>query len=513
MRFPSSLTPKFAALVLSAGLAAAGAQVAQAAPIGAYTTKGAWSFVSAPSLHPPKLHNVAPTVTRKLAPGDLLVANFPNVGARGPMTGQGGPLMVDNKLAPVWFAPVSTSLLAANLQQETYSGQPVLVWWEGLVSSSGVTTKGQVMVVDQHYRKVAQLKARAPWVVSLHDAAISGSAIWVTVYRTVKGQNLKPYRGPARAAVLDAGVQEYDLKTGKLLYTWDALNPGHRANLPLSASLQPAPASGSKAWDAYHVNSVQPLANHQILLSMRNTSAAYLINTTTGRIAWSLGGRHSSFKGAPNTRFAWQHDVQMLPGGKVTMFNDNCCSILPNGDLGKPSAPSAGTVLKLNTSAHTVSLVKNYRHRPYRYTAFLGSMQLLPQGNALVGYGSLPYLSEYSPSGRLLLDAVFPGKDQSYRARFSSTWVGTPYFPPSGAARRRGSTTIVYASWNGATQVASWQLMGGTSASSLKPIATKSRSGFETSLTVSAAGDKVFQLIALNAQAQPIGTSARFATS
>ena len=32
-----------------------GAAGAQAAPIAAYTTKGAWSFVSAPKLHPPML--------------------------------------------------------------------------------------------------------------------------------------------------------------------------------------------------------------------------------------------------------------------------------------------------------------------------------------------------------------------------------------------------------------------------------------------------------------------------
>ena len=76
-------------------------QTAQAAPIGAFTTKGAWHFVSAPGLHPPKLK----VVERKsgLAPGDFMVANLPSVGAAGKMTGEGGPLMLDNHLRPVWF--------------------------------------------------------------------------------------------------------------------------------------------------------------------------------------------------------------------------------------------------------------------------------------------------------------------------------------------------------------------------------------------------------------------------
>ena len=34
-----------------------------------FTTNGAWSFVSEPNLHPPKLHAAAPTVSSKLAPG------------------------------------------------------------------------------------------------------------------------------------------------------------------------------------------------------------------------------------------------------------------------------------------------------------------------------------------------------------------------------------------------------------------------------------------------------------
>src|SRR5205823_9247192 len=166
---------------------------------------------------------------------------------------------------------------------------------------------------DQHYRRVASLKAKAPWVVSLHDAVIDGKTIWVTVYRRVSGQNLKPYHGAARGIVLDAGVQQYDLKTGRVLRTWDALNPGHKANIPLSDSRQRPPSSGSDAWDAYHVNTVQTLGAGQILVSMRNTWAAYLVDANTGRTVWTLGGRHSSFKSATNARFAWQHDVQLLP--------------------------------------------------------------------------------------------------------------------------------------------------------------------------------------------------------
>src|SRR5581483_4976686 len=94
---------KLVALIAGAGLATAGAAQAQAP--GAFTTKGAWSFVSAPNLHPPKFKARGPVQTKKLALGNFLIANFPNEAISGPMTGQGGPLMLDNQLQPVWFAP------------------------------------------------------------------------------------------------------------------------------------------------------------------------------------------------------------------------------------------------------------------------------------------------------------------------------------------------------------------------------------------------------------------------
>lgn len=508
--------PAVAAAAVCAGLTAAGVAAAHAAaPIGAYTTKGAWSFVSARRLHPPKLSTDTRTARKKLARGDFLLASFPNLGARGPMTGEGGPLIVSSRLQPVWFHPIGTGLVSANLQRETYQGEPVLVWWLGITTGTGAVIQGEVVVVDRHYRQIARLKAQPPWIISLHDAIISGPNIWVTVYRYVRHQNLARYGGPSTGTVYDAGVQEYNLKTGSLLYTWDALNPGGTANVPLSASEQPASTRTAPggAWDAYHLNSVQVLAGNQILVSMRNTWAAYRVNTSTNRIEWTLGGKRAtdSFRIASNARFAWQHDVQLLPDGEVTLYDDNCCKAVAGGRLARPNGPSQGMLLKLDLASHTVSLAAAYRRAPtIRHAAFLGSMQQLPNGNALVGWGSLPYFSEYTRSGRLLLDAVFPGKDQSYRARYCSNWVGTPYFPPSGAVRRTHGRTTVYASWNGATQVAGWEILAGPTAKHLRLVATRPRNGFETAIALKKGTYRVFELRAVNSKHHVIGTSRAF---
>ena len=64
------------------------------------------------------------------------------------------------------------------------------------------------------------------------------------------------------------------------------------------------------------------------------------------------------------------------------------------------------------------------------------------------------------------------------------------------------------ASWNGATEVASWQLLGGTSANSLQIVgAPVNKMGFETSIPDSTATDKVFEMEALDATGKILGTS------
>jgi hypothetical protein len=484
-----------------------------AAPIGAFTTKGAYSFVSAPGLHPPKLRTDVKTQTSKLADGYFLLDNFPNLTATGNMTGEGGPLILDSKLQPVWVFPIGTDVTSTNLRQQTYNGKPVLTWWKGVVTNTGASTSGEVDIVDQHYRNVATIKATAPWIISVHDAVISGGNIWVTVYRNVPGQDLSALGGSASAVVYDSGVQEYNIKTGKLLYTWDALNPGGTPNIPLSESEQPAPPAAAPAgtpWDAYHINSIQLLPGNQMLVSMRNTWAAYLINTKTNQTIWTLGGKASSFNVAANAAFAWQHDVQLLPHNQVSLFNDNCCAITGPGVFAKPNGASGGLILTLNTAGHTASLASSYTHKNRLLDpAFLGSMNVLPNGNALVGWGSQPYFSEYSKTGRLLLDAVWPGKDLSYRALFSGNWVGTPYFPPSGAARRSKGKVTVYASWDGATQVTSWKVLAGSNPNHLPVVATKAKSGFETAIAL-AKGAKVYKVQAFDAKGHLLRTSKAF---
>jgi hypothetical protein len=317
-------------------------------------------------------------------------------------------------------------------------------------------------------------------------------------------QDLSRYGGAYNGALVDSAVQEYDLRTGKLLFSWDALK-----HIPLSDGRASIPTNGFP-WDAYHVNAINVPGDGTFIVSMRNTWAAYKVKIATGQIEWQLGGRHSSFKFGRGADFSWQHDVQVYPGSPyVTLFDDHCCQITGGGTYVTPSAASRGLVLKLDQATRTATLAGQYSHGQNFDADYMGSVQPLGGGNELVGWGSAPYFSEYDASGNMLLDAVLPGHDLSYRVRLEP-WVGLPLYPPAGAARHQGARTVVYTSWNGATRVASWRVLAAPGGGGrLSAVTTTAKSGFETAIPVSGSYG-LFRVQALDAAGHVIGTSRPF---
>jgi EmrB/QacA subfamily drug resistance transporter len=469
---------------------------APGAPIGRYTTNGAYSFVSEPTLHPPQIRPDFSTVVDKLAPGYIFVANSYDLNFP-PMVGQSGPLILDSSLRPVWFRPVPEKVVASNLSLQTYQGKPALAWWQGVVTNTGQTLSGADVVVDQHYRTVATLKGAGGWIITLHSLLISGDHAWVSANKNIP-MDLSKYGGAYNGVVVDSAVQEYDLRTGKLLRTWDALR-----HIPLSESIATVPTNGFP-WDAYHINAIDLTGNGSFVVSMRNTWAAYLVGSRD-RIEWTLGGRHSSFKLGPKAAFQWQHDVALHPGSIVSLFDDHCCQLTGGGTVVQPTAPSRGLVLKLDQSAHTARLVAEFPHGANFDSQYMGNVQSLPNGNVFVGWGSQPFLSEYDSSGQFVLDGELPRPDQSYRANLEQ-WVGLPPYPPVGAARRVGGSTKVYASWNGATEVTTWRVLAGNSVNRMAVVATAAKSGFETAIPLPGAYTAV-KVEALGANGRVIGTS------
>jgi hypothetical protein len=135
----------------------------------------------------------------------------------------------------------------------------------------------------------------------------------------------------------------------------------------------------------------------------------------------------------------------------------------------------------------------------------MGSAQLLPDGRMFVGWGTEPYFSEFAPDGTLTLDGAIAAGAPTYRA-FTADWTGRPAGSPAVAVRSRSGGATVFASWNGATEVASWAVLAGRTKSALTHAASAARSGFETDIAVPSAGPH-YAVEARDASGQVLGRS------
>ncbi len=322
---------------------------------------------------------------------------------------QNGPMILDSQGQLVWFHPVPSGTSVENVNEQSYQGKHVLTWWQGqIVSGHGL---GEDVILNRSYQTVATVHAADGYQADLHEFQITprGTAL-VTVYQPAQA-HLSSVGGPRNGTVLDSIVQEVDINTGRVLWEWHAL--GH---VPLSASQVGKPTAGAQ-YDYFHINSIQQLANGNLLVSGRNTWGVYEISRSTGKVIWTLGGKDSSFKMDPGTKFEWQHDARMEPNGNLTRFDD--------ADSPKEERQSRAIEVSLDTKNMSASLERSYTHTPPLLAGSQGDYQTLLSGNVFVGWGAEPDFSEYTPSGKQIFSASFAAPVTSYRA-FRYPWRRSP---------------------------------------------------------------------------------------
>jgi hypothetical protein len=452
------------------------------------------SFVTHPSFH-------VPWITVSGRDGDITSGHiFLNV----QNSTQNAVYMTNGKGQIQWYHPTASrgaGPAARMTRVETYNGQRVITYWQGRYLCPPCGGRGEGVILNSSYKRIQTVQAGDGYKqqgTDLHEFTLghegSKATAFVQIWSPVQA-NLTSVGGPTNGTVYDWIIQEIDIATNKVIWEWHALK-----HVPISASH--APYVTGQPYDYFHLNSIQQLPDGRILISGHNTWAVYSIEKKTGKIAWQVGGKRSTFRVGKRARFYWQHHAALHGHGLLTVFDD--------GAYYQKIEPQS-RALEIHLSGGRATLIHAYTHSPPVTATAAGSVQLLPNHNVLVDWGSASYFSEYTPSGRQIFSDGFLHPIESYRA-YRQPWIGNPPWPPAIAVRRTSTAHHfnVYASWNGATLVDRWRVLAEPSSTGqFKPLKTVPWSSFETRVPVSSQ-NTYFEVQALGKNGKPLpgGTSA-----
>lgn len=444
------------------------------APAGAHQLQSVQITPATPGANFPKL-----TVVTRL-PGRAAGYLFAGVKSDGPRPAgsPAGPMIVDDRGRPVWFQNLSDPTRVTDVRTQSYLGRPVLTYWQGSTGAIPGVGDGLDYILDQHYHVIRAVQGRQGLQVDLHEFLLTpdDTAI-IEGYRVVRA-DATAVGGAANQAVLDGVVQEISMTTGRLLFQWHSID-----HVPLTDSYtNPAAGQPDQPWDYFHLNSVKIDTDRNLIISGRHTWAVYKVDRHTGNVIWRLGGKESSFAMGRGTSFRWQHDVEAADVNVYRIFDNHWNQV----STPPPGTQSRVLWVRVDPTTHQASRAKadTYPVGDGLLAGSQGNAQRLANGNVVVDWGAADRITEFRPSGQMVLDSYFPSGFNSYRA-YRGRWVGTPTTDPSLRVRSSGGSTQFDVVWNGATTVARWRVLGGSTPGNLQVLGSTRWNGYDTAFTLS----------------------------
>jgi hypothetical protein len=362
------------------------------------------------------------------------------------------------------------------------------------------------VVMNNHYQVIGTYPAENGYTGDLHDFLITPDGyVFLMAYDTETIDMSKYVQGgKTNAAVTGLIIQELD-PSKNVIFEWRSWD--HFAFTDSSWDLT------AQQVDLVHGNGLALTKDGNLLLSSRNQSEITKINLQTGEIIWRMGGKANQFKFVNDGGFDFQHDIEELPNGDITVFDNHGTDQNP--------APSRGVEYTVDEANKTVTKVWEYTPTPPAFTDYMGDTQRLPNGNTFMGWGNsytnngYVYTSviEVTPQNQPVFALTFDQPYVSYRA-YRTPWQGFPLTTPDLAFKRDSNGLILGYSWNGATEVASWTIYGGASPQSLKQVDQQTKTDFETQshLTNLQQGECYFQAAALDKNGKELARSSVIST-
>jgi arylsulfotransferase ASST len=226
----------------------------------------------------------------------------------------------------------------------------------------------------------------------------------------LRDYDLTAIGGSARTSLAVHTIERHDV-TGAVTFRWSAAGTFTPADWPL-----PNP----HAVDLVHPSSLAIAPDGGYVVSFQGMDEITKIDSTSGAILWRLGGRHNQYqiRDDPLGGFLGQHDVQVLENGHLLMLDDHFRGV---------PAPARAVEYSLDAQNMVARLVWQYQPADAVISPIMGSVQRLPNGATLVGFGAAGRIDEVASDGRMIWSATLRSDAASSIPFYRAVRIGSLY--------------------------------------------------------------------------------------
>ncbi|MFZ0546759.1 MAG: arylsulfotransferase family protein [Candidatus Promineifilaceae bacterium] len=376
--------------------------------------------------------------------------------------GSAAAIILDDTGEPVYIKLEPEDHIVTDFKKQTVNGTDYLTYHSGILQAG--YSYGGTYVLDSNYHVVDYWTIQNGNGSDLHESLLLDNGHAILLAYVPIPFDLTPYGGPPNGTLVDTVIEEQDANKN-VVFEWHASE-----QMPIGDSN--ANFNTTDPVDFMHTNGIAVDTDGNWLLSVHHFNEITKIDRQTGDIIWRLGGAGNEFTFTNDIGFNTQHNINRLENGNITLFD--------NGTNHDPSF-SRALEYEIDETAKTVTRVWNYPDDTSNFSAIMGNIQRLPNGNSFIGWGSQPKFTEVQNDGTVALEMQMSGV--SYRA-FRFPWQGTPWEPPRAVLESDGNPSAVtlYTSWNGATDITGYDIYAGATPTTTVMIGSVPRDGFETEI-------------------------------
>lgn len=328
-------------------------------------------------------------------------------------------MVLDDNGTPVWYQKAP----GGAINVEALPGDKIA--WMGLNGPGVGANPGVGYIVHSLGTQTTQTIKASVLPTDPHELLPISNGDYLLIGTPVRRMPVT-FAGTSYSAIVDCVVQEVNPQ-GSLVWSWRASDHVSPASTVHAAADS---IGGQTVLDVYHCNSVDlDPRTGQVLVSMRNTSAVYLLERVNPvgalvqdrPILWKLSGCGSSrldpdheqvltLQNDPEGCFDAQHDARFRANGDVTIYDDHSY---------QQGGGARGVEYSIDTATSSAIWQSQYQDQPAGGNASAtGSFRRYDNGSDnLVGWGfrTGSGFSEFDAAGHDFFSMRFTNTDEEYR--------------------------------------------------------------------------------------------------